>query len=176
VTRGANSGRDPAGHKTGEIEWDISVYYDNRGLINHSPFSEASNHAECTHINSITITASIGALQLRALGNARTFGAEMMQTALAPSASSAAGNEGQHDVVTQFNADHRGADSFDYTCSFMAEHHRPHRYATLTAHHMIVGAAQAYSSNAHQDFSRCRRIEFDALDGCRCPDVAKNGS
>ena len=70
VTGGANSGRDPAGHKTGEIERDISVDYDNRGLINHGPFSEASNHAECTHIGSLAIMASVGAVQLRALGNA----------------------------------------------------------------------------------------------------------
>jgi hypothetical protein len=176
MTRGANSGRDPAGHETGEIERNISVDYDNRGLVNHSPFSEASNHAERTHIGSVAITASIGAVELRALGDARTLGAEMMQASPAPAARSAAGNKGQHDVVTRFNAAHRGADFLDHTSGLVAEHHRPHRHAALTAHHMIVGAAQAYGDNTHQNFSRCRRIEFDALNRYRCADGAKKSS
>ena len=99
----------------------------------------------------------------------------MMQASPALAASSAAGNEGQYDVVTRFNTAHRGANFFDYTCSFMAEHHRPHRYAALTAHHMIIGATQAYGRNAHQDFSRCRRIERDALDRYRCTNLTKKG-
>ena len=168
MAHGANSGRDPAGNETGQIERNISVDYDNRGLVDHSPFSEASNHAECTYIGSVSIMASIGTVKLWALGNAGALGAEMMQASPAPAASSAAGNEGQYDVVTRFNAAHRGANFIDYTCSFMAEHHRPHRHAALTAHHMIIGATQAYGRNAHQDFSRCRRIERDALDRYRC--------
>jgi hypothetical protein len=175
VARGANSGRDPAGNETGEIERNISVDYHNRGLIDHGPFSEASNHAECTHISSGAITASIGAVKLRALGDAGTLGAEMMQASPAPSARSAAGNEGQYDVVTRFSAAHRGANFFDYTSSFMAEHHRLHRHTALTAHHMIIGATQAYGRNAHQNFSRCRRIELDAFDRYRCTNLAKKG-
>jgi hypothetical protein len=175
MTRGTNSCRDPTGHETGKIERNIFVDDDNRGLIDYSPFSEASNHAKRTDIGSIAITPSIGAVQLWALGNARAFGAEMMQTPPAPSASSAAGNEGQYDVITRFSTAHCGTNFFDYTSSFMAEHHRPHRHAALTAHHVIIGAAEAYGGNAHQDFSRCRRIELDALDRYRCTNLTKKG-
>jgi hypothetical protein len=174
VTRGANSGRNPAGNKTGEIEWDISVDYDNRGLINHSPFSEASNHAECTHIGSIAITASVGAVQLRALGDARTFGAEMMQTSPAPAASSAARNKRQYDMITRFYPVYRSANFFDYTSRLVTKHHRPHRYAALTAHHMVIGAAQAHGRDAYQNFSSCRSIELDGFNRYRCTNVTKN--
>jgi hypothetical protein len=176
VTRGADSCRDPTGNETGKVERNIFVDDDNRGLIDHSPFSKATNHAKRTDIGSIAIAASIGAVQLGALGNARTFGAEMMQTAPAPSASSAARNEGQYDMITRFSAVYCGTNFFDYTSSFMAEHHRPHCHTALTAHHVIIGAAQAYGGNAHQDFSRCRRIELDGLDGYRCTNLTKKGS
>jgi hypothetical protein len=79
-------------------------------------------------------------------------------------------------VVAPFNLVDLSAGFFDYTGSLVAEHHRPHRYAPLAAHHVIVGAAQTDGRNAHQYLSGPRRIERDALNRHWCTDVAKNCS
>ncbi len=79
-------------------------------------------------------------------------------------------------MVAQLNSTNRGTNFFDYAGSLVAEHHWPHRYAPLAAHHVIVGAAQAYGRDAHQYLGGARRIERNVLDRHRCADIAKYGS
>ena len=175
VARGADARRHAAGNEAGEIERDVLVDHDDRGLIDHGAFGKGADHAEGADGDAVAVAPAVGAVELRPLGDARTFGAEMMQALAAPAAISAAGDEGEHHVVAGLDAADRGADVFDHAGGLVAEHHRPHRHAPLAAHHVIVGAAQAYRGDAHQDLGGPRRIERDALDRQRRADVAKKG-
>ena len=78
-------------------------------------------------------------------------------------------------MVAALNFANLGANCLDDTGGLVAEHHRSHRYAPFAAHHVIVGATQAYRGDAHQHLSGARRIECDALDRHRCAHVAKKG-
>jgi hypothetical protein len=74
----------------------------------------------------------------------------MMQTLPTPPANSTGGDESEYDVVAALNFADLGPNFFHYAGSLVAEHHWPRRYAPLAAHHVIVSAAQAYGSDAHQ--------------------------
>src|SRR5208282_6019192 len=176
IASGADARRHATGNEAGEIERDVAVDHDNRGLINDRAFGKAADHAEGTDGNTLPVMAAVSAVELWSLGDARTFGAEMMQTLPTPPANSTGRNKSEYDVVAALNFADRGTNVFDHAGSLVAEHHGPHRYAPLAAHHVIVSAAQAYGGDAHQDLGGSRRIERDGLDRHRCADVAKYGS
>src|ERR1017187_1809185 len=79
-------------------------------------------------------------------------------------------------MVAALNLANLGTNFLDYAGSLVAEYHRPHRYAPLAAHHVIVSSAQTYGRDAHQYLGGPRRIERDVLDRHWCTDVAKNCS
>ena len=99
MARRADSGRHAAGDEAGEIERNILVDYDDRSLVHHGEFGKTADHAEGTDVNPVAIAPPVSAVELRPLGYARTFGAEMMETQAAPAANAAGRDESQDHVV-----------------------------------------------------------------------------
>ena len=164
VARGAHAGRHAAGNECCEVERNVPVDDDHRGLVDHRALGEAADHAERADVLAVGVVAAVGAVELRALRDARAFGAQMVQALRAPAADAAAGDEGQHDVVAGGYAIDGAADCFHHAGGLVAEHHRVHRDAALAAHHVQVGAAQADGGDAHQHFAGFWCVEFDRLD------------
>ena len=174
LARCADAGRHAAGDEACEIERDVLVDDDDGRLIDHGAFGKGADHAEGPYRLAVAVAAAVGAVELRALGDTRTFGTQMVQALPAPMALSASRDESENDVIARLDAADRGADLFDHAGSLVAQHHRPHRHPPLAAHDVIVGAAQAHRGNAHQHLGRPRRIERDALDGDRGTHFTKN--
>ena len=174
LARRADSGRHTAGNEAREIERDVLVDDDDGGLIDHGAFGKGADHAEGPDRMAVAVAAAVGAVELRPLRDARTFGAQMMQALPAPMALSAGRDEGEDDVIARLDAADRLTDLFDHARGLVAQHHRPHRHPPLAAHDVIVGTAQAHRGNAHQHLGRPRRIERDALDRDRGAHFTKN--
>ena len=152
----------------------LSIDHD-RGLIDHRALGESADHAEGADLGAIAVAPAEAAVELLALGDARTFGAQVVQTLAAPAANAAGRNEGEHDVIASFDRGDLGADILDHAGRLVAKHHRPHRDPALAAHNVIVGAAQPDRGDAHQHFGRHGRVEGNALDRQRRSDLAKHG-
>src|SRR5208282_1712521 len=123
IASGADARRHATGNEAGEIERDVAVDHDNRGLINDRAFGKAADHAEGTDGNTLPVMAAVSAVELWSLGDARTFGAEMMQTLPTPPANSTGRNKSEYDVVAALNFADRGTNVFDHAGSLVAEHH-----------------------------------------------------
>ncbi len=94
VTRGSDTRWHATGNEAGEIERDVPIDHDDRGLIHHSAFGKSANHAEGTDDNTLPVTPAVRAVELRSLGDARTFSAEMMQPLTTPPANSTGRDKG----------------------------------------------------------------------------------
>jgi hypothetical protein len=97
--RRPDPGWHAAGHQAREIERNVLVDDQDRGLIDHGAFGESADHAKGTDVGAIPVAPAVAAVELLALGNARSFGAQVMQTAAAPLADAAGRNEGEHNVI-----------------------------------------------------------------------------
>lgn len=175
MPRGAHPRRHAAGDQAREIERDVAIDHDDRGLVDHRALAERADHTECADLVAPVVTPAIAAVELRPLRDARPLGAEMMQALPAPAAAPAAGNEGERDMVADGDPLHRRAHPLDHPGRLVAERHRLHRDPALPAYHMVVGAAEADRGDAHQHLGRSGRVEFNALDRKRSAGRSKQG-
>ena len=86
ITRRSDTRRHATGNEAGEIEWDVLIDHDDRGLVHHCAFRKSTDHAKGPDSSTLLVTPAVGAVELRPLSNARTFSAKMMQTLTTPSA------------------------------------------------------------------------------------------
>ena len=142
ITCSSDTSWHATGNKAREIKRDVLIDYDDRGLIHYSALCKSTDHAKGPDGNTLPVTPAISAVELRSLGDARAFSAKMMQTLTTPPANSAGRDESEHHVITAPNFANLGTNCLDDTGGLVAEYHRPHGYAPLSAHHVIVGAAQ----------------------------------
>ena len=115
MTRRSDTCWHATGNKAAEIERDVLIDHYDRGLIHHGIFGKSTNHAEGPDGYTLPVTPAVCAVELRSLGYARTFSAEMMQPLTTPPANSTSRDKGQYYVVARLNFADLGASLFNNT-------------------------------------------------------------
>ena len=68
IASGADTRWHAAGNEAGEIERDVPIDHDDRGLIHYGAFGKSADHAEGTDGSSVAITATVCAVRAVGLG------------------------------------------------------------------------------------------------------------
>ena len=150
----ADSGGHAACDKAGEIERDVAIDDTDRCLIDHGALGECPDHAKSSNVVACAVTPAVRSVELGALRDPRTLGAQMVQPATAPVATPAGRDEGEDNVVTDRDPTDIGAHGLHHARAFVAQYHRAHGDPPLATHHVVVGATEPDCRKPHQDFGR----------------------
>jgi hypothetical protein len=94
IARRSNARWHATSNEAGEIKRDVLIDHDDRGPIYYGVFGKSTDHTKRADSNSLPVSATVRAVELRPLGDARAFSAKMMQTLTTPSANSTGRDEG----------------------------------------------------------------------------------